>query len=278
MFKMIQEEVRKEMNRVRFFIIISIIALSASCVVAVMDGRYPESSWYPKSEYQRTLALKSGGTLSLENVNGNIKIQGWDEEKVEITAVEKRGYLRSPKFYIYGAHSLEPKIDLQTSDDMISIKTSSAGKEEEFRLVNYDMRVPRSIKLKNIRNGQGNIQITDIFGSVQINQEEGDITMKNFSGSLDIALGSGSIEAELLDVRSEDEVRIKTEQGDIVLYLEPRVEAQLEANAPDGDISSEIDLKQPLPAKRASAKLGEGKATILLISLRGDIKIKKVEE
>jgi hypothetical protein len=95
---------------------------------------------------------------------------------------------------------------------------------------------------------------------------------------VDIALGSGSVEAELLDIRPEDEVRIKTEQGDIMLYLEPGVEAQVEADAPDGEVSSDFDLKQPLPAKTVSVRLGEGKASILLSALHGVIKIKKVEE
>jgi DUF4097 and DUF4098 domain-containing protein YvlB len=223
------------------------------------------------------LPLKSGGTLSLENTNGNIKIQGWDEEKVEIIAVEKRNYPLSRSISYYGSRSLEPKIELQSSEDMIKIKTASAGKEDEFRLVQYNLRVPRSIKLDGILNGEGDIEITDVFGAVQIDQKKGNITIKNFSGSVGIVLGSGSVEAELLDIRPEDQVRIKTEQGDIVLYLEPGVDAQIEATAPDGDVSSDVDLKQPLPAKTVSARLGEGKASISLSALHGVIKIKKVE-
>ena len=269
---------RKEMNRVLFFILILTAALSASCVLTVVDDRYPERSWYPKREFHKTLTLKTGGTLSLENVNGNIEIQGWDEEKVEIAAVEKREYTRSRGFYFDRAHQLELDIPIQSSDDVISIKTPSRGKEDDYRLVHYSLRVPRSVKIEGIRNGQGNIQITDVFGSVKIGQKEGNITIKNFSGSVDIALGSGSVEAELLDVRPEDKVRIKTEQGDIGLYLEPGVEAQVEANAPDGEVWSDIDLKQPLPAKIVSAQLGEGKASIILSALHGVIKIKKVQD
>lgn len=269
---------REAMKRAPFFFLLLIVAFSTSCMVAVVDDQYPEGGWYPRSEFQKTLTLNPGGTLSLENTNGDIKIAGWDEEKVEITAVERGAYPRSTGFYFYSPHRFEPKIDLQSSDDLIKIKTSSGGKEDELRVVNYDLRVPRSVKFQGIRNGQGNIRITDIFGGIQISQDDGDITIKNFSGSLNIALRNGSVEAELLDVRPEDDVRIKTERGDIVLYLEPGVDAQIEANAPEGDISSEIDLKQPLPAKTVSVRLGEGKATILLSALDGNIKIMKVEE
>jgi DUF4097 and DUF4098 domain-containing protein YvlB len=273
-----REKMRKIMKRAFFFFLLSMVVLSTSCMVAMVDNENPEGGWYPRSEFQKTLALKPGGTLSLEDTNGDIKIAGWDEEKVEIKAQERSAYPRSTRFYFYSPHRFEPKIDLQSSDDLITIKTSSGGKEDELRVVNYDLRVPRSVQLRDIRNGQGNIQITDIFGSVQIDQDEGTVSLKNFSGSLNIAVRSGSVEAELLDVRAEDDVRIKAERGDIVVYLEPGVDAQIEADAPGGEISSEIDLKQALPAKTVSVRLGEGKATILLSALAGDIKIRKVEE
>jgi DUF4097 and DUF4098 domain-containing protein YvlB len=273
-----REKMRKTMKKASFFFLFSTVVLSTSCMVAMVDNEYPEGGWYPRSEFQKTLALKPGGTLSLEDTNGDIKIGGWEEEKVEIKAEERGVYPRSTRFYFYSPHRFEPKIDLQSSDDLITIKTSSGGKEDELRVVNYDLRVPRSVQLRDIRNGQGNIQITDIFGSVQIDQDEGTVSLKNFSGSLNIALRSGSVEAELLDVRPEDDVRIKAERGDIVVYLEPGVDAQIEADAPGGEISSEIDLKQVLPAKAVSVRLGEGKATILLSALAGDIKIRKVEE
>lgn len=259
-------------------ILILSAAAFTSCVVSLGDDHYPEGAWYPGKAYQKTWDLKSGGTLSLENTNGNILIQGWDKEKVDLTAVEKRNPPLSPKIYFYGSHALEPKIDLQASDEAITIKTVSSGKEDEFRLVHYELSVPRSIRLESIRNGQGDIEISDIFGGVEIGQKEGNITIKNFSGSVDIALGSGSVEAEVLDVRPEDHVQIIIERGDILLYLEPDVTAQVEANAPDGGITSDFNLNQVLPAKTVSAKLGEGKASFVLSALHGDIKIRKVEE
>jgi len=277
-FKMGWKQLKKSICQAAFYFLLLPAALSTSCVVNMVDDQYPEGAWYPGNAFQKTLALKSGGTLSLENTNGNIVIRGWDKEKVELMAVEKRNPPLSPKIYFYGSHALEPKIDLQASNEVIAIKTVSSDKEDEFRLVHYELSVPRSIKLENIRNGQGKIEISDVFGGVQIGQKEGNITIKNFSGSVDIALGSGSVEAEVLDIRPEDHVQIKSEKGDILLYLEPGVTAQVEANAPDGEISSDFDFNQALPAKTLSAKLGEGKASLVLTALHGDIKIRKVED
>jgi len=70
---------------------------------------------------------------------------------------------------------------------------------------------------------------------------------------------------------------IKVERGDIVLFLEPDAAAQLMAEAPAGAVSSEIDLGQPLPARKVTARMAEGQATIELTAVQGDIKIRKVE-
>ncbi|MEW5901506.1 MAG: hypothetical protein AB1715_08615, partial [Acidobacteriota bacterium] len=102
--------------------------------------------------------------------------------------------------------------------------------------------------------------------------------VRNFSGSLDIQTGRGRVEAEVLDLRSQDEIHIRLEEGDIVLFLQPGVGAELEAEAPEGGISSEIELGQTLPAAKVSVQLGEGKTVIDLTALRGDIRIRKVEE
>ncbi len=276
-FKMRSNQLKEPICVAALTFLFLLAALPISCVVAVVDDRYPEGAWFPRSTVQKTLALKSGGTLSLENTNGDIVIRGWDEEKVELMAVERRKPPLSPKIYFYGSRAFEPKIDFQASNEAIAIKTVSSGEEDEFRFVYYELSVPRSIKLENIRNGQGDIEISDVFGGARISQKEGNIRIKNFSGSVDIALGSGSVEAEVLDVRPEDQVQIRSERGDILLCLEPEATAQIEANAPEGDISSDFDFNQALPAKTLSAKLGDGKASFRLTALHGNIKLKKVK-
>jgi hypothetical protein len=144
--------------------------------------------------------------------------------------------------------------------------------------VHYVLKVPHSVNLDSIRNGRGRIAVSDIYGRALLDADEGEIKVSNYSGSLDVRLGSGSVEAELLDLRPQDSVRIKVERGDIVLLLEPDVAAQLIADAPAGNIFSELELGQPLPAKQVSVKLGDGRASIELTAVGGDIRVRKVED
>jgi hypothetical protein len=260
-----------------FFVLLNLIWIS-SCVIAVVDSRSQQGGWLPQGEFHKTLDFKPGGTFSLDNANGAIEISGWDDEKIEISAQEKIRYPASSGIHFAGWRSFKPDIHLLSSENRLRIETRDEDSKESDREINYIFQVPRSIRLDSIRNGRGNILISGVFGSARLDAEEGEIKIKNYSGTLDVRLGNGRVEAELLDVRPQDDLRIKIDQGDIVVYLEPAVDARIEASSPEGNITSDIDLKQPLPAKQVAVELGDGKATIRLTALSGDITIRKVEE
>jgi hypothetical protein len=266
------------MNRLAASALIIVMITSVSCVLAVVDTRRPERLNISLSQLNRNVPLKSGGSIFLENTVGDIKIEGWDEESVEVVVEENMGLPRSPHFYFFGRSHPKPDIQIENSEEEIRIRTPRSAEGEVDRLFDYHLKVPRSVNLQEIRNGEGDIQISDIYGSARIKGERGDIRVRNFSGPLDVDLESGDVEAELLDLRPQDEVMITVGDGDIALYLEPGSGAELEAGAPAGDVSSEFDIAEPLPARSVSAKLGEGGARISLTARRGDIKIMRIEE
>lgn len=254
-----------------------IMLLSSACVIAVVDPTSRGQYW-PKSTFHKSLDFKPGGAVSLENSNGDIEISGRESDKVEISA--ERGPESPPSA---GIHFLNwrfspPDVRVQSTGDSVRIRTRESGYEDERGVVHYVLNVPHSVNLDSVRNGRGRIAVSDIYGRALLDAEEGEIKISNYSGSLDVRLGSGGVEAELLDLRPQDSVRIKVERGDIVLLLEPDVAAQLIADAPAGDISSELDLGQPLPAKKVAGRLGDGQTSIELTAVEGDIRIRKVKE
>jgi hypothetical protein len=258
------------MKKVFFFCIVLIVGFLSACVIGVVDYPYSESRWTPKSSFTKTLTLKPGGTISLENARGNIDIEGWDEEKVEISAQERRSYPPPRRLYVLPLRQPDLNIQIKESPDIISIETDPKIQENEARLVNYILHVPQSIHLQSIKNKNGDIRVADVYGSIDVALEEGTVRIENFSGSVNVRLGNGDVEAELLDLRPEDEVRITTERGDIRLYLEPQAEIQLEASAPRGNIVSDFDL--------AKEEETAQKTRLSLTAFNGDIRIEKGKE
>jgi DUF4097 and DUF4098 domain-containing protein YvlB len=263
----------KAMRKTAISILITSGLLCAACVVAVVDPAAQGRSW-PQTSFQESLSSNPEGHHPGEP-EGDIQISGWKEERVEITAQwpRNRAFLRT----ILSATVSNPDVRVRATADSVRISTKPGGYDDEDNVVHYVLNVPRSINLDSVRTARGKILISDVYGRAVLDADEGSVNVGNYSGSLDIRLGSGEVEAEVLDLRPQDSVRIKVERGDIVLFLEPDAAAQLMAEAPAGAVSSEIDLGQPLPARKVTARMAEGQATIELTAVQGDIKIRKVE-
>lgn len=253
-----------------------LLLLAGACVIAVVDYGDP-GGLPPAEEYQKSFYFAPGGTLSLENINGLIEIQGWEQDEMDIFAEKMLPYLpaRGVRWLRRGA--ILPKIDLDRFEDLVRIQTIAAG-DSQTSEVNYYITVPQAINLKKITAVTGSILIADLYGKAYVELDRGDIRVENFSGSLDVHVQEGSIQASLFDIRSEDVININTQQGDITVYLEPSVQARLTGSAPGGKVYSEFKTEDEIPSEKLSTQLGDKGASVTLSTLAGNITIKKVSE
>lgn len=266
-------------KRIKRFARIAVLFMVAfpfisSCIVSLGDfpGYQVGRPWV---EYHKSVSLRPGGTLSLENVSGNVEIAGWDRDELEMYV--ERNVTRSPSWLARWQPwwRVVPKIDFDKFEDFIKIKVQAARRGENLPAYDFYLNVPHHIHLKNIVSRTGDIVVADLYGEIVIELRKGKVKVENFSGSLLISLGEGSIEADLVDLRSEDEVKISTEKGDIVLYLESNIRASVEANAPAGKVVNAFLPEKIPPSGKISFELGEGGTYISLYSASGDIYIKE---
>ncbi len=255
--------------------LLSVSIFMNSCIVAVVDYREP-SPTISTGKFHKAVSFDPGGTLSLENFNGDIEVLGWDKDEVEVYAEKMLPLAYGQKIRLQPAGRLKPKIDFDRFEEFIKIKTIPGGRDEETAGVNYYLNVPHSINLKDIVAKNGDITLADFYGKAFVELQSGNINVENFSGSLTASVNDGTITASLYDLRAEDEIRITVKKGDITVYLQPEVNARIEASAPNGNISSDFDLAESLPAQSVSAQVGEGGALVSLSSLNGNIHIKKL--
>ncbi len=266
------------MTRIAVVFLAGLMLLSGACVIAVTDSSSGGQAWPIHSEYHKSLDLESGGVVNLENSNGDIEISGWTENKIDITAYRKRSLPSKAGLYFWSGRFSPADVQVKRTGEVIRIKTQEEGYKEDGSIVHYVLKVPRSVRLERIGNGGGNILISDVYGQAVVDAKEGWVGIENYSGSLDVRLERGRVEAEVLDLRPEDSIRISVDRGDIVIYLEPGISARFSLEAPEGNISSEIDLNQSLPARKVSSTTGDGGASLKATTFQGDIKIRKVEE
>ncbi|MBE0712752.1 MAG: DUF4097 family beta strand repeat protein [Candidatus Aminicenantes bacterium] len=246
--------------------------LSVACIM-VMD---PErtTSWQPRGEFRRTVEFAAGGTIALENEAGNVEIVGWDKDAVEVVA---QGEAANPgekrKVRAYGFWEIKPDVEIKKMDGSLSIRTRPFDGPGDLPAVDYTIRVPNSIVLSGIRMEEGNLTISDVFGRIEGSLERGDLAVSNFSGSVDLFIGTGSADVEVLDVRDQDTIAISSREGDIVLRLGADTGAQVEAEAPLGQVRSDFDLGAKTPAPNVSGRIGSGGAVVTLKAADGKIEI-----
>ena len=245
-----------------------------SCLVTFGDFPGYMAPWHTV-EYYKSVSLSSGGTLSLENMNGNIDILGWDKEKVEVYAERNIPFSSSRRgmWKPYGGNL--PKIDIDSFEDFVKIKTSTVDQDKHVSAVDYFLNVPQHVYLRNIVARRGDIIISDLYGEAFVELVKGEVKVDNFSGSLHVSLGEGSVKASLMDLRNEDEVRISTEEGDVIVYLQEDVRALIEASTLDGKISNEFDPEEDPSLNKISFQTNDEGAFISLSASKGNILIKK---
>jgi hypothetical protein len=248
-----------------------------SCIIAVYD--YPGSrTFQPFEEFQRFLPFPLGGTLSLQNKDGNIEIIGWEEHECEVYAERRLPFKRERRLRILKFDLYIPKISIDSFESFIKIQTIPAPAEEASNVVDYFIRVPEAVNLKDITNGRGDILVADLYGDVYAETQEGDVTVDNFSGSLHVSVGKGNVEGRLFDLRKEDEIILSTTQGQITLYLQPDVSARLEMFAPNGKIINEFSPENLSELNKSSVEIGKGDTWISITAENGDITVKKIIE
>jgi hypothetical protein len=264
---------------VLWLVVVGGLGLGASaCLIPVyVDDPGGFSRTYPPA-FSKTVDLVKGEAVAVDNPVGDVEIFGWDRDEVEVSAEWGWDRYRGRRIGFYGFGRQEPDVEVTKEGGLVRIGLRPSAREgDEARGLRFILNVPRSVELREVRVSRGLIEIGDLFGKAFLDMGEGDVQVKNFSGSLEVSMGEGAVEAEILDLRPEDAIRIRSRQGNVTVILESDVKAKVEADAPAGRITSDFDLGAAPGEKNAVATIGGGEgASIRLSALDGDIRLRKV--
>ncbi len=253
----------------------AILLVSAPACIMVMDpGRAEE---LPRAgEFLREAELEPGGTVSLTFGSGNVEITGWEKASVEVTARRREPARVEAGVPVLEPWNLAPDIEIVKAERAVRIKDRALDSAKPA-ISDMAIHVPESVELDPIGVRTGNVSIADAYGRVVADIGEGDLTIANFSGSVKASVGKGSADVEVLDVREDDNVEITVEAGDITFRIPPDADVRIEAEAPRGEVSTDLDLGAALPAKSLMGGLGSGGGMVRLKALNGVIRILKTE-
>src|SRR6516165_12093048 len=90
-------------------------------------------------EITRTFPLRADGSFELSNVNGAVRIEGWDKDEVEIHVVKTTPDKESVLDRVC--------IDIDSRPDAVSVSTRYPQEEGVEVAVDYVIHVPRRVQL-----------------------------------------------------------------------------------------------------------------------------------
>lgn len=278
----------EESMRMKYWALFTAVVMVLSLSFTTSLGFGASNDYDEKEDFKKTLPLKKGGTFSLMNVNGNVTIETWTREEVEIQAEKAVRGQRENLDRI--------KIEIETGPTSVVVDTVFP-KIPRFRgRVTYEIKVPEDIDLEKILTVNGNVRIFGPLSEVNALSTNGSIRVEGALGQISCSTTNGNVDAS--DIQGEilarstngslhleiasiaGEITATTTNGSITLdIVSGNIDADLEARTTNGRIS--VDFPVTLPAgwssskRRVEGKIGNGGPLIFLKTTNGSVRIQK---
>jgi hypothetical protein len=195
-----------------------VIPLAALLLVGCDIEDFGPSDRY-KAEFHYT--LKPTERLNVENFNGEIEVEGWDQPSLEVTGTK----------YASTQERLDNiKIDIQTVGETTEIHTTRPSDWHGNQGARYLIRAPRKTVLDQITSSNGSVRIHDMTSDARVHTSNGPVRMENISGGVRAETSNGAIDLDSVT----GQVDLKTSNGRI---LANEITGQCEASTSNGGVT-----------------------------------------
>ena len=221
--------------------------------------------------------INPGGRISLENINGDIRIGGDDGDSVVIVANKKAGKQE---------YMDELKIVIDADSDYIRIETRHPRSDNSWHRwsndqsgsVSYVLTVPASVNLDKISTVNGDVEIQSVTGKVKAETVNGDLVALNLISDVDLETVNGGVNADFDSLGNGQRVSAEAVNGKIVIRLPADTSASIHAETINGSIDGgdfDLAVDKGFVGRECEGKIGSGDARISLDTVNGSIKIIK---
>lgn len=210
--------------------------------------------------------------LSIDNVNGDLTLDGWDKNRIELTAIKT-------------ASNQERLADLQVDcvkdGDRVTIHVryphdNNFTTHGEGPRVDFTVHVPRGTEIGRVEFVNGDVEITNVEGDVEVSSVNGRVSGTKLGGDVNLSTVNGDV--ELAATSNISAIRLNSVNGDITLKLPKKFDARIEAGTLHGDITAidgiDVDASK-FVGSSMSGVIGKGTMKVDLNTVNGSIHIRR---
>lgn len=241
-------------------------------VVLLLLAGVPAGARVQQQVWVASYPLPPGGSLAVENIQGNIWIEGWDRAETEITVIKTAPVL--------GGRLDDVRVAVERGEDSLTIRTVYSGNSSEPVRVDYRLRVPRQVALDRLRTVEGDVAVRDVEGSVDARSLSGNIEQVNVAGRVVARALNGNITVALRALPEPGPpLQLETISGDVILQLPAGANADLEVSTLAGRIVGDyLFAASETPGETSwRTRLGRGGIRIRLRTVRGNVHVGEAE-
>jgi DUF4097 and DUF4098 domain-containing protein YvlB len=229
----------------------------------VIFGVVFASNSYAQKRFSTTYTAQKNVRLQLTNRSGTVTVEGWNKDKIEISA-----YLEAP------AANIVPQNLSGTI--LINVVKDNQGRNDVGN-VNFTIKVPYTSSV-DIETRMGNLKVSNVSGGLVRASitSEGDIELTNISAT---SVSAENIIGDIFFdglIKPNGNYRFSSTKGNINLRFPTQSNFKLIATAPStrnislGSLSN-AGFKFVGDGKRVIGSVGDGSATISVTNQRGSI-------
>ncbi len=224
-----------------------------------------------KTVITKTFALAPGaGQFELTNLNGDIKIEGWDKPQAEVK-VTKHGGTPDEREAV--------EIKLQQAGDHLSLSTAPDG-QGNIEDVVYEVKLPRRLQHINLSTMSGDVKLTGVHGHIEITAQRGDIKLEDVGGALTTKTLTGNTKIVLAASAPGDAPQsFNAISGNVEVQLGDTANAEVRADTTSGEIKVDdalgLQVEKRLVGQHLAGRLGQGGPPLVIKTISGNIKLKQ---
>jgi DUF4097 and DUF4098 domain-containing protein YvlB len=237
------------------------------------------SSGSMTEEFHHTYPLAAGGRIDLDNINGAVRITGWDQNEVKVDAVKSANTKERLD---------EAEIEVDAASDYISIRTKYRDHDLTWNSdgwnnpasVEYTLMVPRSARLDEIKLVNSDLDITGVAGEVWASCVNGHLIAKGLQGRTKLSTVNGRMQAEF-DRLANSSLELSSVNGTLELTLPSDTNAEIEASTVNGGIHNDLGIHvvhHRWVGHDMHAELGSGGPHIRLSNVNGGIEVRHAND
>ncbi len=251
------------------------LALAASDATRAQVSR-PELT----EEFHQTYPLTGEGRVSLQNINGGVRVSAWDRNEVKVDAV-KHAYTQE--------RLQEAKIKVDSGAAYLRIETEypeynwsdDGTRHENPASVEYTLTVPRNARLEDVELINGALTVEGVSGPVRASSINGRVRASGLAGAVNLSVVNGTLEATLDRLNDAGTVTLSSVNGPLVVTLPSDSNATVRANTLHGPINNDFNLpvrEGEYIGRDLEGRLGQGSARVRLSNVNGSITIHRAND